>query len=159
MDNFYFQVIHAFNHLEVKYMVVGGFAVNFHGYNRSTGDLDLWISNTHENLNNLKMALNDLGFELPEEAIAELKSDRMVTFSDEECVVELMTRLNISNEVSFEEALRRADTRLLNDIKFRVISLTDLKNEKSRSKRYKDLDDFSKLEEAEAYYEKRSKEK
>jgi len=33
-----------------------------------------------------------------------------------------------------------------------------LKNEKSRSKRYKDLDDLSKLEEAEAYYGKKSEE-
>jgi len=158
MDSFYFEVVKQLNQQAVEYMVVGGFAVNFYGYNRSTGDLDLWISNTETNLSRLKDALEILGYKLPNEVIAELKNDRMVTFSNEDCVVELMTRLNISVDVSFEEAFKRAEVRIMDEIAFSIISFADLKNEKSRSKRYKDLDDLSKLEEAEAYYGKKSEE-
>jgi len=158
MDNFYLSVIRVFNTNEVEYMVVGGFAVNFHGYNRTTGDLDLWISTHESNLPRLKVALDELGFDLPEDAKLELKSGNMISFSDGQCVVELMTLLNISREVSFEEALKKVETRIIEEIEVKVISLEDLKNEKARSKRYKDLDDLSKLEEAEAYYAKRLKE-
>ena len=35
------------NHL--LYIMVGGFAVNLHGFNRTTGDLDIWIKDSPEN--------------------------------------------------------------------------------------------------------------
>lgn len=158
MDDFYLKVIEAFNKAKVEYLVVGGFAVNFHGYNRTTGDLDLWISNSPGNLEELNNAIDALGFSLSDEAINELNSNGIVTFSDGDFVVELLTRLNISKEVTFMEALGRSIKRVVEGVEVRVISLQDLKNEKAKSKRYKDLDDLSKLEEAEAFYGKRSEE-
>jgi predicted nucleotidyltransferase len=157
MDDFYLKVIGEFNKNEVEYMVVGGFAVNFHGYNRSTGDLDLWISKSETNLNRLSKAFNDLGFEFTEDAKSELRENHIISFSEENAMVELMTRLNISQQISFEEALAKADKRMVQEIEVIVISFEDLKNEKAHSRRYKDLDDLSKLEEAEAYYAKRLK--
>jgi hypothetical protein len=44
-------------------MLVGGYAVNFHGYERNTSDLDIWVKSTKENINRISYALNDLGFE------------------------------------------------------------------------------------------------
>lgn len=158
MDDFYIGVLQAFNEAKVSYLVVGGFAVNFHGYNRSTADLDLWVSNSNENLERIQLALERLGFEFNDEAINELKLDRMISFADANSVVELMTRLNISNEISFEMAFEHADSKTIYGIDINVISIQDLKNEKARSKRYKDLDDLSKLEEAEAYYARLKKE-
>ena len=158
MDNFYLEVIESFNIHQVAYLVIGGFAVNFYGYNRSTGDLDLWVSKDQDNLKKLENALEKLGFEFGSEAKQELTNDRMVVFSKEETVIELITKLNISKTVSFEEAYGRADLRKVRAIDFRIISLEDLKNEKSQSKRYKDLNDLSMLEEAEIYYTKKSKE-
>ncbi len=35
------------NHL--RYMVIGGYAVNYYGYNRNTDDLDIWLDPTNEN--------------------------------------------------------------------------------------------------------------
>lgn len=32
----------------VKYMIVGGYAVGYHGYPRSTGDMDVWAESTEE---------------------------------------------------------------------------------------------------------------
>lgn len=103
-------------------------------------------------------ALSRLGYEFPSGAEAELKEDRIVSITEGEYVVELMTRLNISTEISFDQAYEFAEEREVNQVKVKLISFEHLKNEKARSKRYKDLDDLSKLEEAEAYYARKSKE-
>ncbi|PIQ50078.1 MAG: hypothetical protein COW03_01775 [Cytophagales bacterium CG12_big_fil_rev_8_21_14_0_65_40_12] len=158
MDDFYINVIRAFNVSGVRYMVIGGFAVNFYGYNRTTGDLDLWVSNDESNLMRLGDAFHRLGYDFSEEARNELKQNNIVSFSEGDYTVELLTRINISKEMSFDEAFEKAETRKINETEIKVISFQDLKNEKARSKRYKDLDDLSKLEEAEAYYAKRLKE-
>lgn len=156
MDDFYLMVIEAFNLEGVKYLVVGGFAVNFHGYNRSTADLDLWVSNEENNLESIRSAIQKVGFEFGEDAKNELRSDRMISFSDSNSIVELITRLNISNEITFEEAYSNALLKEVEGVQIKVISIQELKLEKAKSKRYKDLDDLSKLEEAEAYYARKS---
>lgn len=48
------------NKHEVSYMVVGGFAVIHHGYNRTTGDLDIWVEQTSMNFKKLILAFADL---------------------------------------------------------------------------------------------------
>lgn len=158
MDDFYLKVLESFNVQGVNYLVVGGFAVNFHGYNRATADLDLWISNDEDNLDRIQAAIEKIGFEFNEEAKGELRSDRMISFSDSNSVVELITRLKISKEVSFQSALKSAVVKTVEGVEIQVISFHHLKKEKAKSKRYKDLDDLSKLEEAEAYYHHLKKE-
>jgi len=46
------------NKNNVRYIVVGGYAVNFHGYRRTTGDIDLWIK--PDNGENKKAILKSL---------------------------------------------------------------------------------------------------
>lgn len=158
MDDFYLSFIKTFNEAEVKYLVVGGFAVNFHGYNRTTGDLDLWVGNDTLNLQNLRLAFESRGYEFPNEAAAELMNDRMLSLSEDGFTIEVMTRLNISTDVTFKEALSKSDLRIVEGIEVPVISLQDLMNDKARSKRYKDLDDLAKLQEAQRFRDQRSKE-
>ena len=50
------------NHNKVEYVVVGSFALAFHGCPRATGDIDFWIRPTAENAKRLLKALNDFGF-------------------------------------------------------------------------------------------------
>ena len=61
-DNFE-EVLQAFNIHEVNYMVVGGYAVNFHGYERNTSDLDIWVKSSSENIGKICSALKELNFE------------------------------------------------------------------------------------------------
>ncbi|HWV75557.1 MAG TPA: hypothetical protein VN040_27760 [Pseudosphingobacterium sp.] len=44
---------------QVKYIMIGGYATNLHGYQRFTGDLDIWIKDTRENRINLRQAFVD----------------------------------------------------------------------------------------------------
>jgi predicted nucleotidyltransferase len=52
----------SLNKNQVKYIMVGGFATRFHGFNRSTDDLDLWLDNTPVNRVNLRKSFVDLGY-------------------------------------------------------------------------------------------------
>lgn len=45
----------------VEYLLVGGFAVNLHGFARFTADLDLWIKDTSSNRGKLREALKEAG--------------------------------------------------------------------------------------------------
>ena len=50
------------NDHEVRYLVVGGYAVAFHGHPRYTKDLDVWIDRDLTNAERLLLALTDFGF-------------------------------------------------------------------------------------------------
>ena len=47
---------------EVKYLLVGGYAVGYHGYPRATADMDIWVSRTEENARKLVAVLEAFGF-------------------------------------------------------------------------------------------------
>ena len=51
----------ALNEKQVRYILVGGFATNFHGYQRYTGDVDLYIDDTPENRKKFRAAYATYG--------------------------------------------------------------------------------------------------
>jgi hypothetical protein len=56
------EFIGLLNANDVKYLIVGGYAVGFHGYPRYTKDLDIWLLVSEENAENLMIALKQFGF-------------------------------------------------------------------------------------------------
>ena len=56
------EFIGLLNSNNVHYMVVGGYAVAFHGHPRYTKDLDIWVLVNEENANKIIKALSDFGF-------------------------------------------------------------------------------------------------
>ena len=46
---------------EVRYIMVGGYATNIHGYQRYTGDMDIWIEDSQVNRQNLRVAFREAG--------------------------------------------------------------------------------------------------
>ena len=60
-DSEVLQFFRSLEQNEVKYLLVGGFAMAFHGYVRATHDLDLWIKDDPENINKLKIVLSENG--------------------------------------------------------------------------------------------------
>ncbi|MFM8476565.1 MAG: hypothetical protein ACKOEO_12310 [Planctomycetaceae bacterium] len=49
----------------VDYLLVGGFAVGFHGYPRATSDMDIWVSQSPENAGRVVAAIRAFGFNTP----------------------------------------------------------------------------------------------
>ena len=46
----------------VEYLIVGGYAVGFHGHPRFTGDLDIWLKVSSANASNILLSVNQFGF-------------------------------------------------------------------------------------------------
>jgi len=43
----------------VEYLLIGGYAVNYHGYPRATADMDIWIAVHPTNANRVVVALRN----------------------------------------------------------------------------------------------------
>lgn len=51
---------------QVKYLVIGDWAIGYYGYPRATGDIDIWISSSYNNALKTIVALIEFGFDFPE---------------------------------------------------------------------------------------------
>jgi len=56
------EFIELLNNHNVKYMVVGGYAVGYHGHPRFTGDIDFWVAISMDNALKIVAVLNEFGF-------------------------------------------------------------------------------------------------
>ena len=127
----------------VRYLVVGGYAVIFHGYVRTTGGLDIWVASEHENTAKVEAAIRSMGFNPPG-----LKAE---WFTKKGAVLRIgqePLRFDIINDidgVSFSECYARRVEADLDGIQVRLISLPDLKKNKKASGRNKDLADLDYL--------------
>jgi hypothetical protein len=74
----FIDILSAFSEENVEFMVVGGYAMAFHGYVRGTGDIDLWVSISEENVARIWRALRSLGAPLRDLTIDDLKQPGMV---------------------------------------------------------------------------------
>ena len=129
---------------EVRYLLVGGFAIAFHGYIRATHDLDLWIKDTPENILNFKKAL----IEREVKGIESMKSDEWAVGFTEFLVgdpgfkVEPLKSLKILRAWDFDDCYNRAVDGVFGDIQFKVIHAKDLLKEKQGTNRPKDQGDI-----------------
>lgn len=56
------EFLQSLNENDVRYLVVGGYAVAFHGHPRYTKDIDIWIDLDEQNARKVVKALVDFGF-------------------------------------------------------------------------------------------------
>lgn len=56
------EFIELLNSHEVRYLIVGGYAVAYHGYPRMTGDIDFFLAVSEENAVKMEAVLRDFGF-------------------------------------------------------------------------------------------------
>ncbi len=47
---------------DVEFLIIGGFAVNYYGYNRTTGDLDIWVKPDNVNRDKILSTFDKFGF-------------------------------------------------------------------------------------------------
>lgn len=137
------------NKHQVRMLMVGGGAVNFHGYQRHSADVDFWIETSEENLEKLVLVFKEMGYDFNDfpEAVKNQEQNISVKFSPAGLDLELITRFSVNK--SFEEAFNEAEEVHLKNgnliLKWRVLSLNDLITSKIKSGRPKDLMDISEL--------------
>ena len=133
----------SFNRHNVEYLLVGGYAVGYHGYPRATMDIDVWVASTPENARRVVEALEDFGFggeTLSEEIF--LKGDQIIRMGLPPMRIEILTSIS---GVEFGEAYDKRIDDELDGVQVTLISLHHLKLNKVAAARAKDLADLEEL--------------
>jgi len=134
---------------EVKMLMVGGGAVNFHGYQRHSSDLDFWIDLSELNLNRLIKVFQEMGYDINDfpSSVKNAEQNISLKFSPTSLNIELITSFNINKqfEAAFQESIpvQIGENKLF---KWNVISYDDLITSKIKAARPKDLLDIQELE-------------
>jgi len=132
----------------VRMIMVGGGAVNWHGYKRHSADVDFWIDPTESNLKNLIKALQSIGFKVNQFPVSVHDGEQNVSlkFSPVDLDVELITRFSVNR--SFAEAYESSQVvegQGSKNHRWNVLSYEDLVISKVKAGRPKDLLDIQEL--------------
>ena len=134
----------------VRMLMGGGSAVNFHGYNRHSADVDFWLETTEENFKKLVLVFNEMGYELNDfpEKVKKQEQNISIKFSPVDLNLELITNFSVNK--SFEQAYEDSEKVTVNDkpfLRWNVLSYEDLITSKIKASRPKDLLDIQQLKE------------
>jgi hypothetical protein len=135
----------ALNEAEVSYILVGGYAVIFHGYNRTTGDLDIWVHATKENYQKLLKAFSIFGlspFDMTLERFLNTKENEVFTFGRPPVCIEILTKIS---GLEFDSTYSHAIRTDFYGVWANIIDLRNLKINKSSTDRFKDKSDLEHL--------------
>ena len=138
------EFIQSLNNNDVRYLVVGGYAVALHGYPRYTKDIDIWIELSQENATNIIHALDDFGF-----GSLELK---VSDFLDPEVIIQLgypPDRIDFilsPSGVDFQTCFSNRFIVEIEGVQVNFIDLENLRKNKEATGRKQDLADLENLE-------------
>ena len=137
------EFLQLLNSKKIKYLIVGGYAVGFHGYPRATGDLDVWIAIDERNALKMVDVLKAFGFNLPElRKELFLEKEKVIRMGFPPMRLEILTSID---GVLFNPCYKNRVIADLGEIKINFISKNDLLINKRASGRPQDLVDFDKL--------------
>lgn len=137
------EFIELLNVHSVRYLVVGGYAVAFHGYPRYTKDLDVWIELSPKNAENVINALEEFGFgSLGLKTEDFLESDQIIQLGYPPNRIDILTTLK---EINFEDCFKAKIEIEIQGIKINFIDLENLKKNKLATGRPQDLADAENL--------------
>jgi len=127
----------------VRYLLIGGYAVIYHGFPRATGDMDVWVAVSPDNASKLVDVLKDFGFEVPDlSPNLFLEEGKVIRMGLPPIRLKILTSVS---GVSFEECFNSRIVERIDDVEINIISLEFLKKNKKASGRYKDLNDLENL--------------
>jgi predicted nucleotidyltransferase len=141
----FIEFIITLNKNKVEYILVGGYAVIYHGYNRTTGDMDIWVHATSDNYNRLLAAFNDFGmsvFDMSETKFLDTENFDVFSFGRPPVCIELLTKVK---GLTFIEAYSSSSFVEFGGTHVQMIDIRDLILAKKAAGRNKDLDDLEHL--------------
>lgn len=105
------------NNENVKYVLIGGFAVIIHGFVRGTKDVDLLVESSKENIHKLKKAMS----KLPDKAVLQVNDDDIIKYQvvrvADEIVVDLMSK---ACGIDYTEAMKEIEYKIIEGVKIPV---------------------------------------
>ncbi len=137
------EFIELLNALKVRYILVGGFAVAYHGYPRYTADIDLFIERSPENAQGIVNAIRQFGFgDLGLSTEDFLQEDQVIQLGVAPNRIDLLTYLS---GVDFQEAWTTREQGEIAGLSVPIISKELLIKNKTASGRPQDLADLDHL--------------
>lgn len=128
---------------DVLYLLIGGYAVGYHGYPRATEDLDIWVAVHPENARRLVSVLKALGFDDP--AVTPdlfMQKPKIVRMGFPPLRLEISTSIS---GVEFDECYNARIVDQIDGVEVSLIDLEHLKKNKKASGRTKDIGDLENL--------------
>jgi predicted nucleotidyltransferase len=143
LDPNFRDLLSCLNSADVRYLVVGGYAVNYHGYHRNTKDIDIWVAAEPENASRVSTALRAFGFS-PRSVRSSLFLDlgTVHSFGREPLRVDLLAQ---PSGVEFQACYERRIEADVDGVRVPFIGLEDLIANKAASGRTQDFADLEKL--------------
>lgn len=133
---------------QLRYMCIGGYAVNYYGFHRMTEDMDIWIAPTQENKACFLKTLLCMGYS--EDELTDIKKGDfttyfMCTLGARPHVIDILTIVH--KNILFDDAEKEMVIHTIGDgIQLNLVPYSFLKDIKIRSQREKDLWDIAKLD-------------
>lgn len=131
---------------KVEFLLIGGYAVIFHGYKRTTGDIDLWLGPTNENKEKIINALDKAGYEQDDlNILRNMDFTKHIVFSVgiEPQKIDFITHIN---QVTFKEAYVNKVMYSFEGLQVPVINIRELILSKMNTGRKKDEADVEELQ-------------
>ena len=143
LPNDFKDFLRLLNSKRVEYLLIGGYAVGYHGYPRATADMDIWIAVDKKNALKVVTVIRDFGFadhELTVETFTKLK--KVVRMGFPPIRIEVLSEID---GVEFKECYNNRIVDVIDGVDINIIDLKDLKKNKKESGRSKDLADLENL--------------
>src|SRR3990172_7325719 len=135
------EFIALLNEKNVRYLLIGGYAVAYHSRPKLTEDIDFWIESTTDNAHKMVSVMNDFGFAslgLTQEDF--LIANQVIQLGYPPLRIDLLT--NIAG-LDFESSFKRCVIIEIDSLKIPLLSIEDLIENKKASGRKKDLFDIN----------------
>jgi len=137
------EFLRLLNAHKVEYLLIGGYAVGYHGYPRATADMDIWTAVQPANADRVVSALTEFGFDPPElSPELFLRPWQIVRLGVPPVRIEIATTIS---GVDFAECYTDRIEDVLDGVPVSLISLKHLRINKKASGRHQDLADLDEL--------------
>jgi hypothetical protein len=134
------------NQYNVQYIMVGGLATRFHGYNRTTDDIDIWIKDTIINRQNFRKAFSELGYgDYPSIETMEFVPG-WTSFYAAGVELDIMTTMKGLEDEDFDTCYTMSNKAIIEGIEIPFLHINHLIANKKAVNRPKDLLDVIYLE-------------
>jgi predicted nucleotidyltransferase len=134
----------SLNSHEVRYLLIGGYAVGYHGYPRATNDIDVWVEVSEENAERIVDALGGFGFGGPDVQPALFLAPRkIIRMGRPPLRIEVATAIS---GVVFDECFAVREMANLDGLDVPIISRDHLIANKRAAGRPKDIADLTALQ-------------
>jgi hypothetical protein len=139
----FWQILGEFN---VAYIMVGGVAVNLHGYSRTTKDIDVWIKDSKENRQKLGMAFGKLGYDELNMEDFQFVPGWTNFYIGNGIVLDILIEMKGLEDYTFDQCLDAATLAEIENVKVPFLHINQLIANKKAVNRSKDQIDVMELE-------------